>query len=546
MALEPDDRYASPKALGDDIEHWMADEPVSAYRDPWLARLGAVGAPPQDRRGHLGRAPGRGCLRPLRRIDPPGAGTRPHRPERALAVKNYGYAYEAAETMLSRVGDVDLADIPQMEARPAGAAGDRRAPVSEAARAAQPGPGDPAPGGPHPGSPGGRAGDDWPVRRGRAERPGRHRFAQDLEEPLPRGRSPSAAKARASHGLGVLLRKLNRFHEAETALREALHLREQLAARFPDDRDLGQGPGRTAATTWVPCWPGWPDPTPGGQSSFTTRRSRTRRPCWPSNLTAGEPDEAGSQYLNNLAILEARTRPGPGRASNSARSLTCWRVWTPPGVPCRAPGGKAARASNNLAHALGRHGTGEQERRDDSLSRARDELDRLFAEFPRILQYRRELASIFNNLGRLGRDREQAELASRSRSARPPTCSRPLADRVSPGSGLSAEPGDRRPVPARPAQRPRPTWPPAEAAARPVLDDQEKLIAAYPAVPDYRNALGRNLLRVWQVALSSRANRAWAATLIEKAVARFQEALKEDPGNRTYTKNLTEALTLQM
>ena len=30
-------------------------------------------------------------------------------------MKNYRFAYEAAETMLSRVGDVDLADIPQME-----------------------------------------------------------------------------------------------------------------------------------------------------------------------------------------------------------------------------------------------------------------------------------------------------------------------------------------------------------------------------------------------------------------------------------------------
>ncbi len=29
MALEPEDRYATPRALADDIEHWLADEPVS-------------------------------------------------------------------------------------------------------------------------------------------------------------------------------------------------------------------------------------------------------------------------------------------------------------------------------------------------------------------------------------------------------------------------------------------------------------------------------------------------------------------------------------
>ena len=38
MALKREDRYASPKALADDIEHWLADEPVAAYREPLPAR----------------------------------------------------------------------------------------------------------------------------------------------------------------------------------------------------------------------------------------------------------------------------------------------------------------------------------------------------------------------------------------------------------------------------------------------------------------------------------------------------------------------------
>jgi tetratricopeptide (TPR) repeat protein/tRNA A-37 threonylcarbamoyl transferase component Bud32 len=37
MALEPEDRYATCKELADDIERWMADEPVTAWREP-LAR----------------------------------------------------------------------------------------------------------------------------------------------------------------------------------------------------------------------------------------------------------------------------------------------------------------------------------------------------------------------------------------------------------------------------------------------------------------------------------------------------------------------------
>jgi serine/threonine-protein kinase len=38
MALRPEDRYATPRALAEDVEHWMADEPVAAWREPWTRR----------------------------------------------------------------------------------------------------------------------------------------------------------------------------------------------------------------------------------------------------------------------------------------------------------------------------------------------------------------------------------------------------------------------------------------------------------------------------------------------------------------------------
>jgi serine/threonine-protein kinase len=38
MALRPEDRHAAPRALAEDIEHWMADEPVAAWREPWARR----------------------------------------------------------------------------------------------------------------------------------------------------------------------------------------------------------------------------------------------------------------------------------------------------------------------------------------------------------------------------------------------------------------------------------------------------------------------------------------------------------------------------
>jgi eukaryotic-like serine/threonine-protein kinase len=40
MALKPEDRYGTPRALADDIEHWLADEPVKAYPERRFERLG--------------------------------------------------------------------------------------------------------------------------------------------------------------------------------------------------------------------------------------------------------------------------------------------------------------------------------------------------------------------------------------------------------------------------------------------------------------------------------------------------------------------------
>jgi serine/threonine-protein kinase len=40
MALRPEERYATALDLAGDIEHWLADEPAAAYRDPLPVRLG--------------------------------------------------------------------------------------------------------------------------------------------------------------------------------------------------------------------------------------------------------------------------------------------------------------------------------------------------------------------------------------------------------------------------------------------------------------------------------------------------------------------------
>jgi tetratricopeptide (TPR) repeat protein len=39
LALRPEERYATALELAVDIEHWLADEPVTAYREPWSWKL---------------------------------------------------------------------------------------------------------------------------------------------------------------------------------------------------------------------------------------------------------------------------------------------------------------------------------------------------------------------------------------------------------------------------------------------------------------------------------------------------------------------------
>jgi len=43
MATDPAQRYGTPRALADDLEHWLADDPVSAWREPIRRRLRRFG-----------------------------------------------------------------------------------------------------------------------------------------------------------------------------------------------------------------------------------------------------------------------------------------------------------------------------------------------------------------------------------------------------------------------------------------------------------------------------------------------------------------------
>jgi serine/threonine-protein kinase len=537
MALTPKDRYFTAKELRDDIEHWMADEPVSAYRDPLPARLARWA------RRHKTAVAATAALL-LAAVAALTAGSillereraRTDR-ERALAVKNYGYAYEAAETMLGRVGDVDLADIPQMEPvrlellQTAKLQFDKlleqRSKDPEILLLE--------------GRTRARLGDVLEMMGQYAEAERNYLDAIEslraLEPRLKGDDRPRRELARAHHGLGVLLRKLNRFREAESALREAVRLREQLAARSPDDRILGRSLSESryylgALLTRLA------NPHPEDEQLY--RQAIKDQEA----LLAISPDEPENRlklarYLNNLAMLEARTEPAKAERE-FRRVLDLLAVLDRSKSDLPGARWQAARASNNLATLLAGQGRGEKSR--EILKQAHDVLDRLTAEFPRILQYRRELASIFNNLGRVGRESKRNDLAAESfrqaanllkdlaqRSPEVPDYQEDMDIALFQVAMLKAETD----------------LPAAEREFTAILADQALLVIRYPNVPAYRNALGRNLLEYAKMLHGRRAFDR-APSLAEDATSRFLEALAGDPGNRTYGKNLSEALTLQV
>ena len=307
--------------------------------------------------------------------------------------------------------------------------------------------------------------------------------------------------------------KMNRFKEAETALREALHLREQLAARFPDDpassRALADSRYYLGALLARLANPRPEDKELYHQAIKDQEALLATKPDLPENRVKL------SQYLNNLAILEART--DPARAEREYRKILDLLAGLDrtQGTLAGRPVAGRTRFQQPGQDPGSRTGKGQASKSAEAFlikarDRARSSSSPSFPEFFSIGASWHRSSIIWDCLGR---DREQAELAVR---IVPPGCqpAQTAGGQVSPGSGLPAEPGDRA-VPAQPAQN-RHRSGGAEPALAQVLDDQERLIASYPDVPDYRNALGRNLFDYGKL-LFERGDRARAATLIEQS-----------------------------
>src|SRR5262249_48766150 len=122
MATKPEGRYRTARELAEEIEHWMADEPVAAYPEPWTARaarwarrhrtavttsvaLLATGLVGMTIAAVLIERE-RGRTEAQRQLA---------QTNYELAEANFGLARDAVDNMLTELGAVDLVDIPQAE-----------------------------------------------------------------------------------------------------------------------------------------------------------------------------------------------------------------------------------------------------------------------------------------------------------------------------------------------------------------------------------------------------------------------------------------------
>ena len=514
--------------MADDLEHWMADEPVQAYPEPPAARLARWG-----RRHKPAVAGAAGLL--MTAIVALSIGTVLLNRERArkeehrqLALVNLRLAQGAYE-MLTEAGDVELADVPQME--PA------RRWLLEKARLGYQKFLD-------------QRGDDPAARLGAvrahnrlgnvlemmgeypdAERSYRRALAT-LDTTSPGGESPGEAEtrselARAHYGLGLLLKKTNRFPESESALSAAIRLREPLAAASPGDARVQQEladsryqlaalrvrlAGRQAENEAV-----YRDVVARQRALVNQNRDRPE-----SRVMLG-------RYLNNLAVLLNATGHIT-EAESALRDAYATQLALheeSPTLP--GPRWQLARSTNNLARLTG-DVEGGPEKAVELLRYARTLLDTLQAEFPKIPQYRLELAAVEGNLGRAesaaGHVPEAEICYRRARTLlegvanefrRVPEYQQKLAVTLFDLNLLLAR--------TNPAG--------AEPVLRDALQTQEGLIAAYPDVPEYRHVLGRSLYNLARV-LMERGDRVEARRHLDRAIVHHTLALEANPANRDY------------
>lgn len=108
MALRDEDRYATPRALTEDVERWLADEPICACREPLATHLARWG------RRHRTVVAGIGALL-LTAVAALSVGTVLINRERARAEESFREARRAVDDYFTTVSESKLLNVPGLQ-----------------------------------------------------------------------------------------------------------------------------------------------------------------------------------------------------------------------------------------------------------------------------------------------------------------------------------------------------------------------------------------------------------------------------------------------
>lgn len=537
MARRKEFRYPRADDLADEISRWIAGEPVHAYRDPIpvrMARWGrrhksvVVGGLVMLIASVIGLSVHNVIIARLRDIAV--ASEMEAKEQRSVAQEhqklaelNFSRARDAVEQMLTEVGTVDLVDIPQMESvrgRLLEKAQRFYLEFLEQRRTDTSVQSDVARG--H-----WRLGDIEELLGDYEGSEKSYRKSIAMLKAATPSREAEIVRARALQGLGILLRKSNRFREAESTFREALDILERLVSGDQASGDEVQALAQTryhlgALLAKI-----------GGQGQKDEEAYREAVRVQEVLIVEARdrPEQRRelARYLNNLGILlRDRSRfmeaeqafheaqaimEGLGSTSTHASPGDLWQL---------------AQIFNNMSVLLK-----ETSRRSDAkvaCQKARGIQADLVVEFPHVPVYRSGLAATLNNLALLLRGENARDEADRSIQQALELLEKLVAEvpgvpdyrykqastKLNQGTLLAVE------APLR-----------ADRAFRDALRDFEEIASKYPSVPEYQFALGNALFCLGDLQ-ARQGHFRQARQYIEDAIIQQRKAIEANPRNLNY------------
>jgi tetratricopeptide (TPR) repeat protein len=534
MSLKPQDRYASAKGLARDLENWLADEPVSVYRETWSQRAA------RWMRRHRAATQATACalvaitavalvatlvINGARRREAAARVEATQRSQQArevidtlltnvgAALENYPGMQEARRRLLQRAADdyLKLTDStsPDPELR------------AEAARAFS------------------RLGDVRAVLNQFAEADAAYRSSEllwtELRRMLPQRREFPVEFANCVTRRAMLLASNGRMTDAEAAFQESLHVLTPLASAHPDDLDAVDALGTVLVNL--------------GR--------------WQSD--AGRQAEAEDTLRRAVSVFQSLERSSPARprqqfalaaAMNALGRFLVARGREQDAIPCfqKAEGVYelmaaehpdeaeylSSRAATRLHLAAALRDSGSPVAEAAMYRQSADDFEMLLAAVPDVPRYRENLAVTQTNLGQTLHSMGQNGAAYDELQKSLPQLDDLAAEYPAVPSYLEGAATTR--ITLASVLRELARFDQAQEVIRRGVEECNELVQALPDVPRYRAGLGVALAHRARIdiRLSALAD---ADREFEQAVSELNQAIDAVPQDPHFRESLANVLT---